>query len=251
MATAYTPSLHSFSPTTDSEVSEFDYRKVLLLAGTRLPLIFTDAVRSLIHKEELIYQTPSYRKYKIATPDDHTFTNLSVNTFIPHDIEKFEFVTLELEGDAGLPELAFATRMRDQSLTFLSESDCIRIFSNIQPGTPNSEPLSFARLINDLASRSLYEHQRKGNWPVDLPTGVWRYLSMVETPHRLTPYHAISIGERIMRHNRLPYLRNGKVMESKAKSVGVPDIPELDQPSVFEEAKKINPNFGALSFLGD
>ncbi|MFP3343940.1 hypothetical protein R0J87_15680 [Halomonas sp. SIMBA_159] len=248
MTHVYIPSLHSFSPTTDSEAGDFDYRKVLLLAGARLPQIFTDAVRSLIHRDELIYESPSYREFEIATTEESAFINLSTSTFIPHDIERFEFVTLEMESEAHLPELAFGIRMRDQSLALLSESDCIRIFSNIQQSDPNSEPLSFAKLINDLASRSFHEYRREDKWPVDLPSGVWRFLSMAETPHRLTQYHAIEIGERIMRHNRLPFLLGGKVIEPKPKSIEVPDIPELDRSSAFEEAKKINPNFGALSF---
>lgn len=239
-----------FSPINESEVERFDYRKLLILVGANLPDIFTDSALRLLHREELIYQAPCL-EFDASSKFDRSpvSKNITITTFIPSEIKRFERITIEINNENGLPELAFLIRMRDDNTVLMSESDCVRIFSNSHYSPDTGKTMSFSGILDMLAFKSLYEFRRDFNWPRKISKAALDHISPMNSSRGICAGYARAIGEEIAHLNNLPFMNKGKVCQPLKLKIEVPDVPELAKKSAIEESRKLNPTFGALSLL--
>ncbi len=244
-----------FSPRSEFEKNRFDYRKMLVLVGATLPDMFTEEIMRLRHRDEIIYRSYAIGDFEDSLlKDGVTVTDIKTTTFMPSEIRRFEFITLDVNGECGLPELAFGILMRNGDLAFLRESDCSRIFSDRYYDAKSMTSFSVAGMVDYLASRMISQFYGSQKWPVPVSSALADYLSPITGPTQISADAAFSIGKEIANIKNLPYMDSGHIIQPQRRRVDVPDIPELEvpthpnPPTILEESRKLNPHFGALSF---
>lgn len=251
----YSASSSYFSPRNDFERDRFDYRKLLVLVGAKLPDMFTEEIMKLRHKSEIIYRSYAIGNFEDSmSVDDVRAVDIKTTTFMPSEVRRFEFVTLDINGECGLPELAFGVLMRNGDLCFLRESECARIFSDQYYDARTKTKFSVTGVIDYLASNMIRKFYGSQEWPIPVSSGLADYLSPITGPTQISSDAAASIGEELASIKNIPFMSGGDIIQPQRRRVEVPDIPELEVPTppkstaVLEESRKLNPHFGALSF---
>lgn len=230
-----------------SKRDSFDWLSVIRLIGRPVEEAFSRLIIQNLDPNVIMMAPAVHDERYCGDPDDADLavTSKMVETYCSDDMERITRIVPNVE--QGAVSLAFEIKLKSGKLVYLDEYSLGRTFDSDMASPSKAIPL-----LGEIVRRMEEDFRREGGAPYAYSN--LRHLDCAEywrnrverTLTRMSGGEAAVFAKHLAEENSLPMLVNGQLFGFEPDFSDV-DVPELVNSEV-EEAKKLNPHFGALSF---